>query len=467
MVAATITGLIDLRRQVIDDVYQIIGLSDIMRGSTVASETLGAQQLKQQNGSYRVRDKQNELVRAARDLVRIGAEIMANEFSRKTLEAMAQMDLPTEADQKKKLKDYEGQAKAELEGLMEQAQGMAEQAIQQAQQSGQPIDPAQMQQMQQQAEQQFNDQQQAIIAKWSGKIQECKDEITIDAVMEFLSDEKLRPFALDIETDSTIYPDEMAEKQSRQEFMQAFAGTMAALQPMFAMGPEAISVAGGVFKFALSPYRVGRELEGLIDDFVDQGPAMAERMQALQVDDNGAEEMAKATAMMADAEKVKANAAMAKVQADTQLKQAEGERKLAEIQAKVQRDQGELQLANVKLQQAASDGNVKAQEAQGRIDKMKAETMKLMTEAGIMLSEQQLNEFVSLSDIEIKREGQASATMTGTPAPKGEATTTNAVMERLNVLGQMMAQIAAASSAPKEIVRDASGRAVGVRTMVQ
>ena len=64
-IAGTIAGLIEMRRQVIDDVYQIVGLSDIMRGSTEAEETLGAQQLKSQYGSIRIRDKQYELVRVA------------------------------------------------------------------------------------------------------------------------------------------------------------------------------------------------------------------------------------------------------------------------------------------------------------------------------------------------------------------------------------------------------------------
>jgi len=44
-IVAAIVQLIQIRKQTIDDVYQITGLSDIMRGSTVASETLGAQQL--------------------------------------------------------------------------------------------------------------------------------------------------------------------------------------------------------------------------------------------------------------------------------------------------------------------------------------------------------------------------------------------------------------------------------------
>lgn len=463
MVANTITGLIELRRQVIDDVYQIIGLSDIMRGSTVASETLGAQQLKQQNGSYRVRDKQNELVRVARDLVRIGAEIMANEFSAKTLEEMSQMQLPTAAENKKKLKDYEAQAREELEGLMAKAEQMA----MQAQQSGEPIDPAQ-------AEAQFQQEQQAVLDKWSKLIADCRDEVTIDAVMEFIQNEKLRPFALDIETDSTIYPDEMAEKNSRQEFMVAFSGTMQALMPLFQLGPEAVAVAGGIAKFALAPYRVGRELEGLIDDFADKGPQMAEQMQAAQGGDDG---MAEANAKLAEAEMQKAQAQMAKVEADTALKQAEGQRKMMEAQAKAQKDQGDMQLSMIKLQQAASDGNVKAQEAQAKIDMIKAQTMKLLTEAGVMLSEQQLNEFNSLADVSLRREGQAQAAMQPDTAPEGggeKPTTSNAVMDGLNMIAQMMAQqsavlaqVAAATSAPKEIVRGPDGRALGVRTVMQ
>jgi hypothetical protein len=61
---------VTLRKEIIQDIYQIMGLSDIMRGSTNPQETLGAQQLKTQYGSTRIRDKQEEMVRIARDLVR-------------------------------------------------------------------------------------------------------------------------------------------------------------------------------------------------------------------------------------------------------------------------------------------------------------------------------------------------------------------------------------------------------------
>ena len=50
MIATTITALVMLRKQIIEDIYQITGMADIMRGATDPNETLGAQQLKTQYG---------------------------------------------------------------------------------------------------------------------------------------------------------------------------------------------------------------------------------------------------------------------------------------------------------------------------------------------------------------------------------------------------------------------------------
>ncbi len=46
----------------------------------------------------RVRDRQDEMVRVARDLTRITCEIMSENFQKDTLLEMSQMDIPTDAD---------------------------------------------------------------------------------------------------------------------------------------------------------------------------------------------------------------------------------------------------------------------------------------------------------------------------------------------------------------------------------
>jgi hypothetical protein len=79
------------RESIKQTVYEITGLSDILRGSTRASETLGAQQLKQQNASLRLTDKQNEVNRFFRDVYRIKAEVIVEQFQAQTLILMTGM----------------------------------------------------------------------------------------------------------------------------------------------------------------------------------------------------------------------------------------------------------------------------------------------------------------------------------------------------------------------------------------
>lgn len=68
------------RDQIKATIYEITGLSDILRGESDANETLGAQQLKAQSGSRRLRRLQKEVQRYARDLMRLKAEIMAEHY---------------------------------------------------------------------------------------------------------------------------------------------------------------------------------------------------------------------------------------------------------------------------------------------------------------------------------------------------------------------------------------------------
>lgn len=94
-VAKVLEGCVKLRQQLIEDVYQIYGLSDIMRGDGNAQETATAQQIKAQFGSIRIRERQNELARFCRDICQLVGEVIASHFQPETLMKMANMPLPT------------------------------------------------------------------------------------------------------------------------------------------------------------------------------------------------------------------------------------------------------------------------------------------------------------------------------------------------------------------------------------
>lgn len=250
-IANVIKMCVEVRKQLIDDVYQITGLSDIMRGMTNANETLGAQELKSQYGSVRIRDKQDELVRTARDLTRISAEIMAENFDRKTLMDMSQMKLSTDAEIKKQVKELTDQQKAIAAQVQKQIANAQKdpQILAQAQANPEEAQ-AMLQQLQEQAQQQ--------IQQLGDQALEIGETVTIDQVMELLKEQRLRPFVLDIETDSTISPDENAQKQRATEFIGAVGGFLQQAISAIQVAPESAPLMADTLKYVARQFRGGR-----------------------------------------------------------------------------------------------------------------------------------------------------------------------------------------------------------------
>ena len=406
-IATAIQGLIEARGQLIEDFYQLSGISDIMRGATEAEETLGAQQLKSQYGSVRVRDKIDELQRVARDVARIVAEIASDKFSKETLLDMAQLEIPTKAEISKTVKEIEAAAKKELTELGEKAKEMAQQAMQKQQQPqpGQPqqIDP-------QQAQQQFQQAQQAIVQKYSGPLKQAEETVPIEDVIELLRDDKTRGFAFEIATDSTIMTDEMQEKQSRNEFLGVVAQSTQALTGLAAMGESGAALAGGFLKFVTAPYRVGRELNGLIDDFVDAAPQMAAQIAGQGQGNGDAEKaMADANNKLAEAEGVKAQASLMSAQAKGQQAQADNERKIAELQIKAQADKTKAEQENAKLQLQVADMQSKSGKLQAEINKLTADTAKILASIGLDERKQKLSEYSAEQAVQTQQVDQAMA----------------------------------------------------------
>jgi hypothetical protein len=80
-----ITQLTQRKAQLQHDLYELLGISDIMRGATAASETATAQQLKVQYGGARLASLQNDVARFVAQVMRIRANIIAVHFQPETL----------------------------------------------------------------------------------------------------------------------------------------------------------------------------------------------------------------------------------------------------------------------------------------------------------------------------------------------------------------------------------------------
>jgi len=71
--------------QVKNQIYEIMGIADIQRGQTDPNETLGAQIIKSNNASGRLKTMQHAVVDFATDLLRIKAQIICNHYTDDTI----------------------------------------------------------------------------------------------------------------------------------------------------------------------------------------------------------------------------------------------------------------------------------------------------------------------------------------------------------------------------------------------
>lgn len=87
------------REAIKGQIYELTGISDIVRGASKASETLGAQQLKSKYASVRIQRLQDEVVRFAEEILRIKAEILVKHFDPVILAQMANVQSMAVEDQ--------------------------------------------------------------------------------------------------------------------------------------------------------------------------------------------------------------------------------------------------------------------------------------------------------------------------------------------------------------------------------
>ncbi len=98
-------------------------------------------------------------------------------------------------------------------------------------------------------------QQQTIVAE------NTKRQQAFEAACQLIRDDGVRGFKLDIEADSTIAPDEQAEKAARVEFLQQITPLIQQLAPIAQGNPEMAELTSEIALFAVRGFRVARTLE--------------------------------------------------------------------------------------------------------------------------------------------------------------------------------------------------------------
>jgi hypothetical protein len=99
MIAQTLIQCYQARTEIKNQIYEITGLSDIIRGSSFASETATAQQIKGQYASIRLRSMQEDVALFATGLLRLKAQVICTKFQPQTIVMFAAADQMQPEDQ--------------------------------------------------------------------------------------------------------------------------------------------------------------------------------------------------------------------------------------------------------------------------------------------------------------------------------------------------------------------------------
>lgn len=316
------------REQTKQAIYEITGISDIVRGASKSSETATAQNIKSQWGSLRIQKMQRMMERAARDLFVMMAEIIPAKFSAETLQKMTGIQLiPTEQD---------------LQPIPAPPQP--------------PIDPntppEEAQQMTQMYEQAAQQHQQAEQSRQK-KLQH------LQALNDLLNDDVAQFYRIDVESDSTVRADLTQKKQDQAEFLQGAAAYFQGIVPAIEMG--AISQEGAIEIFAATArlFTLGKSTEDALEREIASAKERAAQpkqekpdpeMLKAELEGKKAERQAQVATAKAQSDqalaavqmetiKAKSQADLAKVSADVEAKRLDMQASIAETNAKLSADQ--------------------------------------------------------------------------------------------------------------------------------
>jgi hypothetical protein len=317
---ATIKALEQLvlqRESIKQTIYEVTGLSDIMRGASDARETLGAQQIKQNWGSLRIQRMQMEVARFARDLFRMKSEVMSKKFSPDTFWMMTGTKYPTQQEKQQAQQQYQ--------------QGM--QAVQQGQ-----IQPTP-----------------ELQAKGK-ELQEVIEKPAQEEVLHLIKSDQ-RGFRIDIESDSTIRGDLQKNQEQMSLFLQGTAQFLSAVGPLVQEGVMPAELALEIYASFCRSFRLGKQAEAAIDRMAD----MLKKGDGEQNKKPSPEEQ-------------KAQAEQQKLQAEMEFKKQEHQMRLEQMQAELQMKKEEMALKREELQLKQQEMGLKAQmsQQQAQID---AQTM--------------------------------------------------------------------------------------------
>ena len=401
----TLAQLYTARQQCKQVIYEITGISDILRGSSVASETATAQNIKNQWGTLRLKRLQREVMRYTRDLLRMMLEIAATKFSEETWAKMTGLPFLTKMQ------------------------------AQQLQASAQVGDPQ--------------------------AVQKLQSTPTWEQVLTLLKDDVMRAYRIDIETNSTIEPEAAEDHKEMTEMMTAMGQYLNGVGPLVAKGVMPFGVAQNMLLAITRRFRFGSEIEDDIKQMQppkpeDDGKASAaqEAQATMQVEQQKMQMEQQKMQMEGQARQAEMQHAQASEAAQLQHQQ------------QVEQNKMQLEVAKIQAQRETEAMRIEA-EKQARLAEFNAERqtekIKAQMQQDTELKKAALVAATQIEIANIKAMTDANAVMQASDAEGQQVAQTSSMMEKILARQE---HLIAAIIAPKKIERDQQGRALRVVSQV-
>lgn len=216
-----ISYLEDLRERAKQSIFDITGISDLMRGLSDPRETAKAQQIKGMFGSLRFQDRQHMVQEHRKRIYRIIAEIIAEHYDEETLAEMTCTYLPTN--------EQKMATEAKIQGI-------------QAQQQDVPQD---------------------IIDQYNNMV----NMPTWEDVIRILRSDRLRNYTVDVETTATAFDDHEQQSEAINRITQTYlAMTQAAAQ---LNSPELVKGFMPIMRMNLTDCKVSSAIQRQLDEALD------------------------------------------------------------------------------------------------------------------------------------------------------------------------------------------------------
>ena len=300
------------------------------------------------------------------------------------------------------------------------------------------------------------------IVKISGAMQlSDTDKQYIQPALALLRDEAAKNFRIEVTSDSMIFQDEMQEKQDRMEFLSAIGGFMQQVIPAAQAVPEMTPMLMEMVKFAVTAFKAGKGLEGIIDETADKFREQAKAQEGQPKPPTPEQQKLQGQMQL---EQAKLQASQQQAQQTMQLEQ--------------QKMQMQMELEKAKQEYQAQENQLKFQledqrnRAQAEMD-MRIAQMKMNTERNTQVLLAHIN---NGAKIEVARIGAAEDD--GSQAYLSEEAMAQSMEHPLKpiadaisqsnqqmtlALGDLVNTINENHNRPKQVVRGQDGKIIGVQ----